>query len=130
MVRKFLLALFLLLGGMTVGAAQNSVAAKVFLFPDNLLRHSRLSAGRPHISLPPTTPLFPAETFPPIDPYKYAGKDLDFVRFLLDSDLKQDALVLVRQGGYFPSDTLDYLCGKVLFSVRELDAAAQAFSAS
>lgn len=39
MVRKFLLVLFLLLGGMVVGAAQNSVAAKVFLFPDNLLRH-------------------------------------------------------------------------------------------
>ena len=61
-------------------------------------------------------------------PYKYAGKEVDFVRFLLDSDLKQDALVLVRQGGFFPSDTLDYLCGKVYFSVRELDAAAQAFS--
>ena len=109
MVRKFLLVLFLLLGGMVVGAAQNSVAAKVFLFPDNLLHHSRLSAGRPHVSLPPTAPLFPADSFPAIAPYKYAGKDLGFVRFLLDSDLKQDALVLVRQGGYFPSDTLDYV---------------------
>ena len=135
MVRKFLLVLFLLLGGMAVGAAQgdvgtspNSVAAKVFLFPDRLLQQHRLSAGRPHVSLPPTTPLFPDETFPAVKPYKYAGKEVDFVRFLLDSDLKQDALVLVRQGGFFPSDTLDYLCGKVYFSVRELDAAAQAFS--
>ena len=135
MVRKFLLVLFLLLGGMVVGAAQgdvgtspNSVAAKVFLFPDRLLQQHRLSAGRPHVSLPPTTPLFPDETFPAVKPYKYAGKEVDFVRFLLDSDLKQDALVLVRQGGFFPSDTLDYLCGKVYFSVRELDAAAQAFS--
>ena len=128
MVRKFLLVLFLLLGGMAVGAAQNSVAAKVFLFPDRLLQQHRLSAGRPHVSLPPTTPLFPAETFPAVKPYKYAGKEVDFVRFLLDSDLKQDALVLVRQGGYFPSDTLDYLRGKVYFSARMLDAAAQAFS--
>ena len=129
MVRKFLLVLFLLLGGMVVGAAQNSVAAKVFLFPDNLLHHSRLSAGRPHVSMPPTAPLFPADSFPPVAPYKYAGKDLGFVRFLLDSDLKQDALVLVRQGGYFPSDTLDYLRGKVYFSARMLDAATQAFTA-
>ena len=135
MVRKFLLVLFLLLGTLAVGAAQgdvgttpNSVAAKVFLFPDRLLQQHRLSAGRPHVSLPPTTPLFPDETFPAVKPYKYAGKEVDFVRFLLDSDLKQDALALVRQGGFFPSDTLDYLCGKVYFSVRELDAAAQAFS--
>ena len=133
MVRKFLLVLFLLLGTLAVGAAQgdvgttpNSVAAKVFLFPDRLLQQHRLSAGRPHVSLPPTTPLFPAETFPAVKPYKYAGKEVDFVRFLLDSDLKQDALVLVRQGGFFPSDTLDYLRGKVYFSARMLDAAAQA----
>ena len=128
MVRKFLLVLFLLLGTLAVGAAQNSVAAKVFLFPDRLLQQHRLSAGRPHVSLPPTTPLFPDETFPAVKPYKYAGKEVDFVRFLLDSDLKQDALVLVRQGGFFPSDTLDYLCGKVYFSARMLDAATQAFS--
>lgn len=71
-----------------------------------------LASAQAPISAPATDPISP---------------QLDFVNYLIDSDLKRDAWVLLDQPRWAPSDTLDYLRGKVAFSLKELPSAEAAF---
>ncbi len=99
---------------------------------DSLTRSSRISgAGRYHFEDPfcepeqmPRIPL----TLSSDRACWSASQDLDFVRYLIESDLTPDAAALLSSGRYFPSDTLDYLCGTVLFTLKDLDAAGEYFS--
>ena len=54
---------------------------------------------------------------------KWASDDYDFALYLIDNDLKQDALTLLS-GDYHPSDTLSFLKGWTLYQLKELDEAS------
>ena len=60
---------------------------------------------------------------------KHIGPDYDFVEYLIDNDLKQDALKLVSDQGYLPSDTLVFLRGWVNYQLKELQKAPGYFNA-
>lgn len=53
---------------------------------------------------------------------KWASEDYDFALYLIDNELKQDALTLL-EGDYHPSDTLCFLKGWTLYKLKELDKA-------
>ena len=61
-------------------------------------------------------------------PGKYAGKDFAFVDYLLGNELGDDALKLLSDSGYHPSDTLSYLRGWTDYSLKLLPEAAAEFS--
>ena len=54
---------------------------------------------------------------------RWVSKDIDFVDYLIDNELKPDARALLFQD-YHPSDTLTYLRGWTLYQLKELDAAS------
>ena len=54
---------------------------------------------------------------------RWVSQDFDFVQYLLDNDLKQDARQLLFSDTFHPSDTLTYLRGWTLFQLKELEAA-------
>ena len=54
---------------------------------------------------------------------RWVSKDIDFVDYLIDNELKPDARALLF-GDYHPSDTLTYLRGWTLYQLKELDAAS------
>ena len=54
---------------------------------------------------------------------RWVSKDIDFVDYLIDNELKPDARALLFQD-YHPSDTLTYLRGWTLYQLKELDTAS------
>ncbi|MBO6169501.1 MAG: hypothetical protein J6O51_05965 [Bacteroidales bacterium] len=56
--------------------------------------------------------------------FKSIGPDYEFVEYLIDNDLKKDALKLVSDPGYIASDTLIFLRGWVNYQLKELEKAA------
>ena len=58
----------------------------------------------------------------------YISEDKEFIEYLLSSAMREDALVLLSQKPYFPSDTLDYLTGLALFDDRQFEGASAYFS--
>lgn len=55
---------------------------------------------------------------------KWASADYDFTLYLIDNNLKNDALTLLS-GDYHPSDTLSFLRGWTLYQLKELDKASE-----
>lgn len=55
------------------------------------------------------------------------SRDYEFVQYLLGSDLAADAATLLSGKDYAPSDTLDFLKGWTLFTLKKLDEATQQF---
>ncbi len=54
---------------------------------------------------------------------RWVSADVDFVNYLIDNDLKQDARQLLFGSDFQPSDTLTFLRGWTLYQLKELDAA-------
>ena len=59
----------------------------------------------------------------------WISADYDFVEYLIDTDLKHDASVLLGREGYFKSDTLTYLRGWTAYQLKELEPALELFRA-
>jgi|GEM_PF-658622 len=53
--------------------------------------------------------------------------DFDFVNYLIDNGMSEDAVVLLQGTDYAPSDTLDYLRGWASYATRRLADASRAF---
>lgn len=128
-MRRACLIIILLTLALEAGA-QSSLVRPLWTL-DSLTRFSRIgNAGRHNFedpfSLPEIKPHIPL-TLPEGKSEWSAGQDLDFIRYLIESDLKGDAAALLSSGIYFPSDTLDYLCGTVLFNFKDLAAAGDYF---
>lgn len=108
-MRRFLLAAALVL-------------ASVQLPAQNVRNISQ--AGRQHIKpIPPKPSTFSPAAFDASAPLFRAGNDADFVNYLLDKGLVTDALVLLGEKNYVPSDTLSWLRGLALFDDRQFEAA-------
>ena len=54
---------------------------------------------------------------------RWVSQDYDFVQYLIDNDLKQDARQLLFGGDFQPSDTLTFLRGWTLYQLKELEQA-------
>ena len=54
---------------------------------------------------------------------RWVSADVDFVNYLIDNDLKQDARQLLFGSDFQPSDTLTFLRGWTLYQLKELEAA-------
>ena len=59
---------------------------------------------------------------------KWISQDYDFVLYLVDSDMKQDACHLMKASDYYPSDTLVFLKGWTDYQVKDLSSALESFS--
>lgn len=59
---------------------------------------------------------------------KWIGEDVDFVNYLIENDLKLDALKLVSELDYYPSDTLTFLRGWVNYQLKQLEEASSLLS--
>ena len=59
----------------------------------------------------------------------WVSDDYDFVEYLIDEGLKQDASALVRRDVYFPSDTLTFLRGWTRYQLKDLQPALELFRA-
>lgn len=59
----------------------------------------------------------------------WVSKDYDFVEYLIDEGLKQDAVALVERDVYFPSDTLTFLRGWTRYQLKDLKPALELFRA-
>ena len=97
----------------------------VFSFADSLMRNSRIGlAGRQRVKPVVIKPSVwgPYEFDGSLAP-EYASKESDFVLYLLDRGLRQDALVLLAKPSLVPSDTLSFLRGLALFDDLQLEAA-------
>lgn len=55
------------------------------------------------------------------------GTDFDFINYLIDSGMSEEAVVLLQGTAYAPSDTLDYLRGWACYATRRLSEASRAF---
>ena len=100
-----------------------------FSFADHLMSTSFLShAGKSYIKVDPPKPTDFA--FSADEPSAHVSRDMDFIGYLLDSGLKEDALTLLGEKAYFPSDTLEYLAGLALFDDRQFEGAARHFGMS
>lgn len=104
----------------------------VFSFTDSLMRNSRIGmAGRAHlkpVTINPT--VWSPQNYDASLPARYASAERDFVMYLLDRGLKQDALTLLAQPCLVPSDTLSFLRGLALFDDKQMQVAHSWFSQS
>ena len=94
--------------------------------PDRIMSSSRI--GKVSTREVPILP--PADTSQLLFPNtgsRHVSKDYDFFNYLVDNDLKQDAVTLVS-GSYAASDTLDFIRAKVLFNERKYRQSSGLFS--
>lgn len=104
----------------------------VFSFADSLMRNSRIGrAGKQHFTPVTVKPSLwtPQDHDASLAP-RYATDERDFVYYLINRNLTQDALVLLAQPSLVPSDTLSFLRGLALFDDLQLEAADRWLSAS
>ena len=118
-----LLSLFLLL--LTLHPASGQVKGLLGL-PDRIMSSSRIGrvSSRDVLQIPmpdSSKVIFPSSGT------DFISEDYDFFKYLLDNGYSLDARTLSKHP-YFPSDTLDFLRAKVLFSDRKLSQAADLFS--
>ena len=101
-------------------------AGKILSLPDRIMSSSRIgkisTISGPSVPLPDTSRI----SFPE-GGSRYVSEDLGFYEYLSGEGLDTDAGTLVR-GSYMPSDTLDFLRGKSLFSYRRWDQASELLS--
>lgn len=97
-----------------------------FSLADHIMSASFLGkAGKTHLKPIPSEP----STFERTSaaPGYYISRDLDFANYLLNTGLATDALTLLGEKPYFPSDTLDYVTALALFDSRQFQGAADFF---
>lgn len=100
-----------------------------FSFADHMMSSSFLGhAGKKHIKVDPPKPT--QFSFSTDTPVAHVSADRDFIEYLLSSGLKSDALTLLSEKPYYPSDTLEYLAGLALFEDRQFQGAALHFCRS
>lgn len=120
MIRRLTVVLVLLLATVPTISGQ---ARKVFSLPDRMMSSSRIgrvsTISGPSVPLPDTSRI----SFPE-GGSRYISEDLGFYDYLSAEGLDTDAGTLVR-GGYVPSDTLDFLRGRNLFSTRRWAQASE-----
>ena len=99
----------------------------IFSLSDYLTRNSYIGhAGRQYLKpVPPKPSTFQPVPFDPTAPAGNIGADGEFVLYLLDRGLRDDALTLLGEGNYAPSDSLSWLRGMALFEDRQFQAAEQ-----
>ena len=97
----------------------------IFSLSDWLTRNSYIGhAGRQYLKpVPPKPSTFEPLAFDATLPAGNVGADCEFVLDLLDRGLREDALVLLGEGNYAPSDSLSFLRGLALFDDRQFQAA-------
>lgn len=76
-------------------------------------------------SLPPFVP--GGQIDYPLDGSRNASDDFGFLEYLIANDLHPDALVLMRQMPYAPSDTLWYMRGRAEMTAGHFDTASRCF---
>ncbi|MBR5661540.1 MAG: hypothetical protein IKW99_08320 [Bacteroidales bacterium] len=93
--------------------------------PDRIMSSSRI--GRVSAREIPVTPAADTSRIQfPDEGERYISEDYEFFNYLKDNDFRIDAKTLTR-GRYAPSDTLDFLRAKVLFSDLKLFQASELF---
>ena len=104
----------------------------VFSFADSLMRNSRIGrAGRqPYTPVSVRPSVWMPEDYDASLAPRYASDERDFVYYLIDRNLTQDALVLLAQPSLVPSDTLSFLRGLALFDDLQLEGADKWLSLS
>jgi len=97
----------------------------IFSLTDYLTSNSYIGhAGRQYLKpVPPKESTFFPKAFDPQLPQRDISADYDFVLDLLDRGLREDALVLLGEGNYAPSDSLNLLRGLALFDDRQFEVA-------
>lgn len=132
MRRAGILLCFLLFGSTLLNA---QAVRGPFSFTDSLMRNSRIGlAGRhaaePVVIKPSVWQPLPQSALDGSANPRYATTEADFVFYLLERRLLTDALVLLAQPDFVPSDTLAYLRGRALFEDLQFEAADSYLSSS
>ena len=122
MLRRRSVMLFL---SLVLPFAASGQAGGILGLPDRIMSSSRIgrvsSANIPELQVRDTSSVdFPEGGT------RWVSEDYPFFKYLSDNNLKQDALTLVS-GAYAPSDTLDFLRAKVLFSESRFSTASRLF---
>ncbi len=98
----------------------------IFGWPDRVMSSSRI--GRASSRTVPDLPVWDTARIAfPAAGSRAVSPDYEFFNYLIDNDLREDALTL-SQSAYAPSDTLDFLRGWALFGRRNLSQASEFFS--
>ena len=97
----------------------------IFSLADYITSTSQLGhAGRQYVKpVPPKESAFKPLEFNPSLPTRNLDDDADFIMDLLSRGLVTDALTLLGEGNYSPSDQLNYLRGIALFDDRQFQGA-------
>ena len=124
MTRRIVVSALALLVGVSLHAQK---VRGVFSLADWITNTSYLGhAGRQYIKpVPPKESKFEPASFDPGLPVRRIGDDADFIGYLLDRGLRDDALTLLGEGNYAPGDSLNWYRGLALFEDRQFLAADQ-----
>lgn len=124
MTRRLAAAALVLLIGSSLHAQK---VRGIFSLADYITSNSYIGhAGRQYIKpVPPKESTFEPAAFDASLPVRSLDGDADFIMDLLSRGLVTDALTLVGEGNYRPSDRLNYLRGLALFEDRQFQAADQ-----
>ena len=92
---------------------------------DRYLRNSQIGrAGKRYEPRPAPLEIAP---LPVLRTAGSVSADFDFVNYMIDSGMSEEAVVLLQGTAYAPSDTLDYLRGWACYATRRLAEASRAF---
>ena len=124
MTKRIVTALMVLVIGTSLHAQK---VRGIFSLADYITSTSQLGhAGRQYIKpVPPKETTFQPVEFNSSLPVRNLDGDSDFIMDLLSRGLVTDALTLLGEGNYRPSDRLNYLRGLALFEDRQFQAADQ-----
>ena len=124
MTRRIVVSALALLVGVSLHAQK---VRGVFSLADWITNTSYLGhAGRQYIKpVPPKESTFEPASLDPCLPVRRIGDDADFIGYLLDRGLRDDALTLLGEGNYAPGDSLNWYRGLALFEDRQFLAADQ-----
>ena len=124
MTRRIVVSVLALLVSVSLHAQK---VRGVFSLADWITNSSYLGhAGRQYIKpVPPKESTFEPASLDPCLPVRRIGDDADFIGYLLDRGLRDDALTLLGEGNYAPGDSLNWYRGLALFEDRQFQAADQ-----
>lgn len=58
----------------------------------------------------------------------FVSRDFSFLNYLIDNNMRKDAMVILASSSYAPSDTLDYMRGWAAYSFKLLPEASASFA--
>lgn len=97
---------------------------------DELMSRGRIAAaGRKAVTSSPFGEINETIQVKPGAGSRWISEDYDFTLYLLDKDLKKDAMTLMCSDIFVPSDTLSFLRGWTFYSTRHLSKACEFFGA-